>query len=244
MAAHRWDGYLNIGDFLDFDCISSHNKDSLRAIEGKRILADYDAANAILDRHQKILRARNPKTRMAILEGNHEQRMERYIDANPQMEGMIEVEVGLHLKARRIEWIRSWSKGEDFTIGKAHFVHGNYTNQYHPAKMAAKYGDSIFYGHTHDMMCHAIAAKLHPDKVIVGQSIGCLCEREQSYMKGRPSNWQQGFMVLFKLPDGKYTYYTPRIFDARFIGPDGVLYDGNDYVAPKKQKDAIWRSMR
>ena len=43
-------------------------------------------------------------------------------------------------------------------------------------------------------------------------------------MKGKPSNWQQGFMVLFLLPNGNYTYYTPRIFNHQFIGPDGVLY--------------------
>jgi hypothetical protein len=60
--------------------------------------------------------------------------------------------------------------------------------------------------------------------IIVGQSIGCLCEYDQAYMKGKPSNWQQGFMVLFLLPNGNYTYYTPRIFDHQFIGPDGVHY--------------------
>ena len=31
-------------------------------------------------------------------------------------------------------------------------------------------------------------------------------------------------MVLFVLPNGTYTYYTPRIFDHQFIGPDGALY--------------------
>ena len=59
---------------------------------------------------------------------------------------------------------------------------------------------------------------------VQGQSIGCLCERDQAYMKGKPSNWQQGFMVLHVLPGGNYTYYTPRIFNAEFIGPDGVHY--------------------
>lgn len=59
----------------------------------------------------------------------------------------------------------------------------------------------------------------------MGQSIGCLCEYDQAYMKGKPSNWQQGFMVLFLLPNGNYMYYTPRIFDHKFIGPDGVLYE-------------------
>lgn len=227
MARHSWTGYLNIGDFLDFDQISSFNKENLRALENRRIWKDYEIGNEILNRHQLLVWENNPYAKFVLLEGNHEERMERYLNANPQFEGMIEVEVGLQLKARGFEWIRSWSKGEVYTIGKANFLHGNYTNQYHPAKMAQKYGDSVFYGHTHDMMSHSIASKLTPGKVHVGQSIGCLCEREQSYMKGKPSNWEQGFAVFHFLEDGTYTYYTPRIFNGRFIGPDGVLYDGN-----------------
>lgn len=211
---------------MDFDYISSFNKENLRAVEGKKFLEDYAGANEILSRHQQIVWENNPYAKFVLLEGNHEERVERYLNANPLLEGIIEVEIGLQLKERGFEWIRSWSKGEVYTIGKANFIHGNYTNQYHPAKMASKYGDSVFYGHTHDMMCHAVANRLHPDKVHVGQSLGCLCERDQSYMKGAPSNWQQGFGVFHFLPNGNYSYYTPRIFDHKFIGPDGVLYEG------------------
>jgi hypothetical protein len=242
MAAHRFDGYLNIGDFLDFDCISSHNLNNLRAVEGKRILADYDHANRILDRHQAIVRKNNPKARFVLLEGNHEQRMDRYLDANPQMEGMMEVDLNLRLDQRGIRYVKSWSKGEHFTIGKANFTHGQYTNQYHASKMVNAYGENVFYGHTHDVQCMPKVLK-GADKTIVGQSLGCLCEYELSYMKGRPSNWQQAFAIFQFLPDGFFTYDVRRIFKHRFIGPDGVVYDGNDYVEPVKPKDAIWRSM-
>lgn len=224
MAAHTWDGLLYIGDLMDFDCISSFNKENLRSVEKKRLALEYQYANNVLDRHQQIIWNNNPYAKFVLLEGNHEERVERYINANPQLEGLVEVEIGLRLQERGFKWIRSWSKGETYQIGKAHFLHGNYTNQYHPAKMAQKYGDSVFYGHTHDMMCHAVANQLHPDKVHVGQSLGCLCERNQSYMKGAPSNWQQGFGIFFFLEDGTYTYYTPRIFNNQFIGPDKVLY--------------------
>lgn len=225
MAAHKWDGYLHLGDLLDFDSISSFNFGKPGLTEGKRIQTDYDITNKILDRHQAIIKSKNPKARFILLEGNHEDRLERFFATAPQFIGSgLSLEIALKLKQRGFEYVRSW-QGEDFSIGKAHFVHGNYTNQYHPAKMATKYGDSVFYGHTHDMMCHALANKFHPDKVIVGQSLGCLCEREQAYMKGKPSNWQQGFGVFHFLPNGNYTYYTPRIFGHKFIGPDGVLYE-------------------
>src|SRR5436305_13630025 len=81
MADFRFDGYLQIGDFMDFDCISSHNKNNLRAVEGKRLMADYAHAGAILDRHQSIIRQNNPKAQFVIIEGNHEHIIEKYLDA-------------------------------------------------------------------------------------------------------------------------------------------------------------------
>lgn len=224
MRAHQWDGYVNIGDFMDLDSISRFNENSPGEKENKRLDQDYLEGNTILDRHQAIIRKRNRKARFVYLEGNHEYRIEDYFKKHPELkDGHYAVKNALRLEERGFEWIRSWSNNEPFSLGKANFVHGKYTNQYHPAKMANKYGDNIFYGHTHDMMCHAVAHEFHPDKVHVGQSIGCLC-KPQKYMKGSLNNWQQGFMVLFLLPDGKFNYYLPRIFNHQFIGPDGVLY--------------------
>lgn len=223
MAAHRWDGYLNIGDFMDMDTISSFNASEPRKTRGRYISADFEEGNKILDRHQAIIRAKNRKAKFVMLEGNHEERVERWLDKNPMFEGYFDIPRALNFEERGFEWVKSWTEGKIYTIGKANFIHGKFTNQYHPAKMAQRFGDNIFYGHTHDMMCHAVAHELHPDKVHVGQSIGCLCT-SQGYMKGSNNNWQQGFMVLHLLPSGQFTYYLPRIFNHKFIGPDGVLY--------------------
>lgn len=223
MANHKWDIYLNLGDFMDFDCISDFNKNKPRLVEGKRLYRDYDIANEVLDRHQAIIRKKNPKARFVLLEGNHEERMVRYLDSFPQLEGLFEVPIGLRLEERGFEWIESWSAGKVFTVGHANFIHGQYINRYHASKMVDTYSEPIFYGHTHDMMCFPKLLKAQ-GKIIVGQSLGCLCEYNQSYMKGKPSNWQQGFGVFYFLPNGNFTYYTPRIIDHQFIGPDGIHY--------------------
>lgn len=226
MAAHKWDYYINIGDFMDFDMISSHNKNNLRAVESRRILADYNKGNEILDRHQKIVKKNNPDANFVLIEGNHEYRVERYIDALPQLEGILEVEKCLNLKERGFKWVRSESKGELFNLGKANFTHGTYVTKYHAAKMVENYGVNIFYGHTHDVMAYPKVMR-GKDKTIVGQSLGCLCDYNQSYMKGRPSNWQQAFGVFYFYPNGMFDYYVPRLFNNRFIGPDGKSYDPN-----------------
>lgn len=223
MAAHRWDVYLNLGDFMDFDMISKFNKEALRLLEGRRIQEDYEHGNQILDRHQRIVRENNPNAEFVLLEGNHEERIERLLNRMPQFEGILEVEHGLRLEERGFKWVRCWSKGEVYKLGKAYFSHGQYTNKYHANKMVDQFGVNIFYGHTHDIqsMPKVLRGK---DRTIEGSSLGCLCRYDQQYMKGRPSNWQQGFAVMHILPNGFFNLYVVRIFNHRFVGPDGVLY--------------------
>jgi hypothetical protein len=62
------------------------------------------------------------------------------------------------------------------------------------------------------------------DNTIVGQSLGCLCEYELSFMKGRPSNWQQASAIFQLLPDGYFTYDVRRIFKHRRPGRCGLRW--------------------
>ena len=59
MASQKWDGYLGLGDLIDFGIISSHNVLNLRTVEGGRILEEYKVADAILTKHEKIIRGNN-----------------------------------------------------------------------------------------------------------------------------------------------------------------------------------------
>lgn len=221
MADHEWDEVVYLGDLMDFDLISSHNKENLRATSGKLIRREYDYGSEFLDRQQKLA----PKAKFTLLEGNHDERIERYMDANPQLEGMLEMEQGLQLRMRKIKWVRFWTKGEIHKIGKAKFIHGLYTTKYHASKHAEAYGDNIFYGHTHDVQSHS-KELAGADKTIVAQSMGCLCRYDQRYMRGKPSKWQQAFGVFYFFPDGHFTYYVIRIFKHRFVAPDGTVYEG------------------
>ena len=118
------------------------------------------------------MRKRNRRATFVLLEGNHEERVERFLDKHPQFQGILDIPVLLKLQERRIEWRQSWTKSQTYSIGRANFTHGLSTTNYHANKMVTDYGDSIFYGHTHDMQCIPRAAKLHKDKVTVGQSLG------------------------------------------------------------------------
>lgn len=222
MASQTWDEYVNLGDLMDFDYLSKFNAGMLRLLEGRRIQEDYELAGEILDRHAKILRSKNPDCKMTLEEGNHDFRAVTLLDKMPQFVGLLEVPVGLRLKERGINWVQSWSKGELYKIGKMYFSHGNYINQYHAKKMVDSYGVNICYGHTHDVMSIS-KVNQGKDRTIEGCSLGCLC-LPQPYMRGRPDRWQQAFGVAYVQPDGHFTLYVVKIFNHKFVGPDGVLY--------------------
>lgn len=219
---YEWDECVIIGDFLDFNCISSHNDDKLRLVEGQRIKKDYAAGNTILDQLQACLPS---KCKITLVEGNHEYRMERFIDKLPALEGWIEVERGLHLAERGINYVKGWAQGHVYRIGKAVFIHGLYTNEHHAKKTAMRYGTNIFYGHTHDIQTYSAELK-GDDKTITASSMGCLCKYDLPYMRGRPSKWQQGFGVFHFLPDGYFQFFQIRIFKHRFVSPEGGVYGG------------------
>ena len=140
------DEIIYLGDFMDLNCISSHNAKNLRAVESQRILKDFDAGNKILTRHEELV---SGATRTFIT-GNHENRLNRYVDSNPQLEGILDIRELLCLDARGYNFVPFWETGESYTIGKATFIHGEYTNDNHSKSTVGAYVENVFYGHCFD----------------------------------------------------------------------------------------------
>ena len=226
IADNRWDGLVNLGDFLDFQELARFNEGRPGAIKGV-VGNSFASGRNVLDRQLRALRSRNKLARYVLLEGNHDYRATTWAEKHPEMADLLDVPTGLGLRERRVEWVPSWSKGKLFRLGNAFFTHGLITSKHHASVMAARYGVPIFYGHTHDVS--EFSAVLHgDDKTIVGKSLGCLCRYDQAYMKGAPHNWQQAISTFFVNPDGYFNEYTTRIFKHRFVAPDGKIYDGRN----------------
>ena len=216
----KWDEVVHLGDVADYGCISSHEKGVLRGIDSKLIGRDNDAVNDFLDQAQKMA----PKAKFTIIEGNHDFRIERYLDFHPELGGLLDCEKAWNLKKRNIQWVPFWSRGDVYKIGKASFIHGIYTNKYHAEQHCRNFGGNVFSGHTHDVMCFSVQEIGELPKV--GQSLGCLQVYDPKWLRGRPSRWQQAFAVFHFLPDGNFSYNVVRIFNGRFISPEGDLYVG------------------
>ena len=200
MAAHRWDGYLNLGDFLDFNELSSYVEGKPGAVT-EDVASTFDAGNEILARHAGILRGNNKAARMILLQGNHDYRAVAYAERFPHLKRQLDVEANLRLKERKIDWVPSWEKGKTFRLGNAYFVHGLYINKYHAMRMVETYGVCIYYGHTHDVMLAPKVTRGN-NKTLEGGSLGCLCRYDQRYLKGKPTNWQLAVSTLFLQPGG------------------------------------------
>ncbi len=223
MASQKWDELIYLGDVLDFDCISSHNKHKPGLTANKSVKHDYDYVNKKFQLHRSIV---GFNCKITFIEGNHDQRVERYIEEFPQLKGSLEVAKGLELEKKKINWVRYWSKGTPYKIGKATFIHGRYTNDTHSKKHVQAYGTSTFYGHLHDRQLYSLTRN-GDNKTIIGESLGCLCDYRQYWTKGYPNRWQQAFGTFYFFENGHFTHYVTSIFDHKFVGPDGQVYDGN-----------------
>ena len=228
MADHSWDYYINLGDHLDYFSISRFNEEKPGLIEGRTIIEECKEGEKVLARHVQIIKKKNPKAELYLLEGNHEYRATDFALRSPQLRGIIEPEQVLKLEEKGIKYVKSWrNKNNVIRIGKAMFVHGSAVNQHHAKKMVESYEDNIFYGHLHDVNSFN-KTSIGTGKTKVGQSLGCLCRypEELDYTKGAPTNWQQAVTTFFFFPDGNFNHYISRIVEHRVVSPDGKIYQG------------------
>lgn len=220
----RWDGCIQLGDFMDWDWISRWTKDNQRKVEGTRFLNEYATANSVLDQIEESVRHLNPKCQITILEGNHDWRVENVIDKTPALEGLIEMERGLRLKDRNITYWKYWTHRRPYIIGNAWFIHGEYIGGNHAKKTADSFHRNVFYGHTHDRMS-ATKTTAFGDSVQC-ESMGTLSRFDLEYMGHKPSNWMQCFGEFFFRPDGNFNHYVTNIVDHGFTAIDGQFYRG------------------
>ena len=89
IARKQPDIIIQIGDWFDNAALSSYDRGQLSA-EGKRLSADIKAGNdaiRILDEYITSVSGYNP--RKVVTLGNHEDRIQRFVNENPALEGFL-----------------------------------------------------------------------------------------------------------------------------------------------------------
>lgn len=223
-SSHPFDGWLQLGDFLDFNELSRFNSGYEASIK-EDVAETFSAGNQFLDRQQKIILSGNKNAKFVLLQGNHDFRSVDYALKFPFLKGILDFEKNLRLKERGIRYVKCWENKENlFRLGNAYFMHGNFTPLNHAKKMVETYGVCVFYGHTHDVMEFPKSLR-GKDRTITGKSLGTLCKYDQKYLKGNPTNWQQAFSEFWILPDDYFQEETVKIFKHRFLR-NGKIYHG------------------
>jgi hypothetical protein len=206
------------GDQMDFDMISSYNRKKPKLLEGKRIGTMYDHfQKEIIDQLELVL-SNDCKKHFFI--GNHEFRVERLLEYEPKLEGLVEIGENLKLdKWNIIEY------NKILQLGHMHFMHGIYWDKYHSEKHSRIYQKNIFYGHVHNSQIFTMVSPIDslPKQAV---SIGCMCNTNPEYRENQPNSWINQFMLFYILTDGTFRYEIITILNGCCI-VNGKLYDGN-----------------
>jgi len=224
IKSRHWDFCVLLGDFLDMDALSHHAMESgdQRALEGKRLKKDYEAAARILIQLRRDL---GKKCRMYFFLANHEEWAEKFIDKYPMLEGFLEVENNLPLKQLNIKILRY---REHLRLGKLYFIHGDIHKGYTPANIAKKlveiYNRNIIAGHNHTLQVHTRISPAGIDETHTGFSIPAMADTNPGWAKGMPSQWINGFCIFYITPDEFSVYPVVSAKNGTFISPEGKRY--------------------
>jgi predicted phosphodiesterase len=211
------------GDLVDFYGLSRFDKSPERKHSVNDELVE---ARKLLKEFRGIV---GPKAKMYFVEGNHEQRLQRYLSRNPELADLPELKVDklLHLKEADVKYVKVdgdyWAEDTGHVkFGDVVVLHGDSRLNGASTSRNAGYsamntmktmGSSVVMGHVH-RLATVYSRSAHKDTV--GMEGGCLCK-----IPGN-ANWQQGFST-FEVHGGKgKNFRTHLIEGGKLYAPDRV----------------------
>ena len=229
---YKPDKVVLLGDVIDFYQLSKFDKNPNR-ITG--LQDEIDAARWELGELRKV-----HKGQITYLEGNHEHRLYRYLNANPEISSL-----------RSINKVESILGLKDFNINYKHheqiagvlFKHGNVVRKHSSYTAKGEFdneGTSGVSGHTHRIGAHYVTNRSGQHAWF---EMGHLCsEKAAEYMEGKVPNWQKGFGVMEYSPHNKlWKVHQIPIVDNKFIAPNGKLYRWSENMkVPERRKLGVF----
>ena len=207
------------GDIADMYTVSSYDKYTRNR---PSIQDEIDAVVHFLRRLKLLF----PEAKISFLVGNHEVRLQKYIQKNA--DALVELDVLSLSKLFKLEemQIDCYPPNRPLQIGKDLLItHGELCRKAAGSTARGhrdKYNSSIAVGHIH-------RGSIAYQRVGDGQHImienPCLCKMDVEY--GNFFDWLHGFTELLVSEEGDITAKTHAIVNYRLTTMDGVVYDGN-----------------
>ena len=209
---YKPDVVVNIGDFADMPSLSTHDVKGSKYFEGKRYTKDVavvkDAMQMLLaplkemQSKQKKNKEKVYKPRMVMLMGNHENRIDRAINNNPTLEGLI--------STKDLGYEKDWEVHEFL---HPVFINGVGFNHYWPVgAMGRPAGTASAIISKLHMSCiagHQQGKQVAYGKRADGQSIcaiiaGSYYLHDESYMDKLSNKHWRGLVMLNEVNDGHF----------------------------------------
>jgi predicted phosphodiesterase len=201
------DAVIIIGDFLSMNCLSEWDRNKRATMEGKRYANEINAGNRALD---WMLDGTKVKI-LHYVEGNHENRVPRYLDVDPTFEGHVGIPQDLDLKSRGFVWT---PYKQVRTLGGISFTHipcsgnGKAIGNPNVAQKALKlFHNSVVFGHTHTLD-HAAEHRHGSPHLNQALSVGCFFEHVDEYAVGSKTDYWRGLVLLDNYKPNRFDYET------------------------------------
>jgi hypothetical protein len=211
-----------LGDFADDECVSSHSKGPDRERLLKREMAGVTRE---LDRAQEVFQKAGVR-RVDYCEGNHEDRLERYIaDRAPELFGLVSMPELMKLEERGWNW---HPYKTSLRVGKLTVTHDfGYAGAGAAAQNLAACGHSCVTGHTH--RAGVVYGGHANGERHVSVTSGWLGDAKQAakykHRDRAMREWQHGFTTAEMLSDGtSFVNFHPIIRGKTVVG--GQLVSG------------------
>jgi len=190
------------GDLLDLPYFSRFDRDNIEIQAKGNWENDVCLANRELDFWS------NRAETVYFRQGNHERRLEVAAGEMPKVADSLDLATRLSFKDRQVRYTREVDR--PIKLGKLSVTHGWYYNIHHAKKTLTEYGGSIVYFHVHKFQSFSKVLQA-TSLEIQAWSIGCLCDKQPEYVRGRPTGHQNGFGIVNVSDSGNFNLYPVNI---------------------------------
>lgn len=219
------DIYIDLGDTGEWELFSNHHWKTVDKPPDNILIPMLDESvkqvNAGMDQIDKSLNKAKCETRHFV-QGNHEVWLDTYAEKTTRPR--FYTENALKLEKRGYEF-HPYFRKIPLKIGKLNFTHGHRTGMHHAKAHILMYGESVMYGHTHDLQRHTHTGL---GGTISAWSMGCLKDimNDEDWLRGNLTNWNHAFAIVDFYDNGDFNVQVVEIIRGR-TNLWGKLIDGN-----------------
>lgn len=216
------DVVVNLGDFADFESLSSYDKGKA-SFEGRRLKADFDVAEEAMKRlmaplqeyQQQLVKNKQKRynPRLVFTMGNHEERVDRFANDNPEFQGFVSTDM---LPLEKYGW-EVYPFLKPVNVGGIYFVHylaNPMTGRPYSGtamSMLKTVGHSFVVGHKQTL---DIAVRPVLESMQIGIVAGASYPHDEAYKGFQGNTHFRGVVMLHEVEDG---FGLPMIVSTKYL---------------------------